>query len=707
MSVATLDGFSLTTDVVGWSLTHGTSPHVRTIDLPADVADAIAVQATPHGSTLVLHPDGFDPIEVKKLTVLGVGPSDRPDMRVLKLADRRWVWNRQHVYRHLNVRTKTGDRKRVDDPAGPLAVAQYVDVEDYRRWSLDGDRTWSVQNAILSVLKELVGGDWRDEGSSKVPAVTIENMLVDDSGDAALGRLLSHLGGALDLWVDYDGTVVLAGRYDDGERALVGAPTLLDPRVSRTRGGAGEGIGPAIAGPPLWIVQDRRLERPAYYEILYDRHVELRFDAIEDEDAGSQTRDDPPLRSRCVAFVPEPTLTVAGRVVLAGTAVPIEDYLVAKRGRWGVPGLPDLDLATVRALWLSSGCHEYAPPLLDEGGTNARAIHAVQHAYRQVYQIEREWRERLAWWRPVLTSVVDPTRGAMAASPVYADHALWLSWRATEQEKPGSKPDAYAIVRNVPARTDKTLGGIASQALTAMRRAPAVVAPVDVELGIYRLAFLMDATGQQVHVIPSALDANHLPTTDPSKRNLWLQWGKLTEAHEVSVVLTCGLTSPNDVRVLHKVKVEPRDVAARYLGRADPGPCLGPPVQLRVHETVTPARFAWLDAHAAAIRRAFSATGSEAETLLAPCLVNGDELKAIAEATAARHLGALLDRVEGSHTAPLTPAKPAGTAQIDHLLTAGHAQTTVGLPVDPPPLDMTALLPDAVRKRVLRQLPGA
>lgn len=715
MSV-TLDGVPLdVVQPVTWRLTWGTSPNMGAVEVPAETAAALVRDATPYGSTLEL-----DVVTVERLTILGLSPGSHRLTRFVRFADARWAWEKRHVFRRMNVRQRTGNRVRVGNLDAPLAVAQFADEEVYRPWSLEGGlRAFTVRAALRAVLDRVTHeGRWRDDvdptfGQELVSAV-LEEQLYDDPGDAAVARLLSYQGAALGTWCDLDGTVVLAVRLDDRERELVGLPVDGEGTTVRGDEALASPLGPQVFGEPTWALQDRRMERPVKYRVLFDREIELRFDFKESTD-GNETvavPDRPPLKLRNVLPSPDASLQLStaagGATILQGTWVTVTDYLTAKVGSWGAPAhvgdAGSLTPRMVRACYLSSGCAELG--FFDSTGVNARAIAETLGAYRGTYQIHPAWMKRLAWWRPSLASIVDHKRATPAASPVYQNWAEWLTWRAQVQERAGADPSLALMVRNRYARDDH--GSVIAGTIGSMRVSAGRVVPLDQDVGVFSVRFAPDATGQQGQVIPSALEPSTVPSTDPTAAVTSLAAGRLTTDHEVSVVLTVGMGSPNDERALHVVEVEPKEVAG-LLGRKDVGPCVGPVVELRVNAAQgIAARFAWQDAQADVIRDAFEENPT-AQNLPAALCLNEQDLVAFARAAAAAHLAALLDHPEGTYAGWLAPgAKPLGTASIEHRLAAGPnggALTSAILPPEPPRVDLVPYLPDAVRKRVLRQLP--
>ena len=113
--------------------------------------------------------------------------------------------------------------------------------------------------------------------------------------------------------------------FDDGERALIGAPaaaSFRSPNTARTL------KKPAIFGEPLWSVQQRVLERPIGVDVLFERRIELRCECVENLSSLPGTFDiiSPPLYARNVMPSPE-DFTHQGRKIISEQWIEIEFYL--------------------------------------------------------------------------------------------------------------------------------------------------------------------------------------------------------------------------------------------------------------------------------------------------------------------------------------------------------------------------------------------
>lgn len=723
---ATLDGIELDAEQdLRWALTTGATPYVGTFETSIGAAAALMGRAGLRQSVLRFSPAGVAlPVEIKGLTIIGVKPASHPALRLVVVADPRWAWRFKHIYRRWNVRATTGNTVRVGDLDAPLAVKQLEPTEIYRRWSLDGEKGMTHLRALFDVLTELEGlsgfvdetGQAVGQAGPQVGDGLVEDELLNDSGENAVRRLTARLG-AIDVHCNPEGKICVRNRLDDGERVLVGLPALgLIGTKER-----GESFALAsLAGEPLYVEQDRRWERPVSYAVLYDRELEIRIDVAADGSAATETvdEDDPPIRGRNVLQVPDESITLAdGTVALQGTWVPIEDYVTAKDGTWlaghppeGQP--PQLTLDLIRRLFLCPGAFDaYTHPSVDAGGRNRRALNAIMSNYRVTFQIEKTWRDRLAWIRPHLVSIVNPSRSTLADSPVFCDYATWLTWRSSYAEAArGNKATFQGFVENHYAAGSED-ASVLDATVGSLKRAPALVRIVDADAGVFSLVFKTDATGEQEMVAPSAIDPDSIPSSDPTERRIFTQWAAFKESHEISIIVTVGMGSPNDNRALHTVEVDPSDPEiARRIGRTSVGECRGPVKMLRVDSSQgIAARFAWLDSNERSIRALFRGKPLGAgEAELVPALINGDDLKAVAQAVVTADLAGLLDHVEGSHGVDMRgDLTPKGTASIEHRLAPGEsggAITTVVCPPDPPRVDVAAFMPDGVRKRVLAQL---
>lgn len=708
--LATLDGLPLCADSpVGWTYLIGTSPHVRDFVVDRAVAQELVRRARVKGSVLVYEVNGEREV-VEKLTILGgVRPAARPDQGVVRVADLRWLWPGRRIYRRFNLTRRTGERRRIS-PGLPVAVQPIRDDVAFAPWSLDGDRRWTAARMLRKVLDQLVLGDERFEIQEPFAArgALVQNLVFDDPGDGGLRRALGYFGGAIECFVDSDGTLVLFDRTDRSDRRLVGLPGGLQTQVR----GENDAL-PSVVGPPLVGMLDRRLERPARVRVLFSRLIELRFDGQDTPSTVSKTeRGDLPLDMEMVLPVPDLSLTIPAmggnpaRTVLQGTWVTFPEAIAA----WNAAGWPTgrtLSMAQIRLRYVSRSLMAlFAPPLLDEEGIYARRIQAVHRHFRQTYRLLRRWRDRLGELLEHRAELLDAETGTHAPAEVYCDYATLLTRRGQEKAITANPKNVAAYVNRFAAGAGES---VHDGAIPDMRPASALLEIEDQDQGVVRLAFVNEQQIGEKETFFSAVEQNSIASADPSKPVLFASLAKLSDDHEVSVVLSTVAVAPNDKRALHEEVITPKDVEA--FGGIQLGDCQGPEITLRVPpmNLRAVARFAWDDARASDIRLAFGFRDDDPGDLQKAFgePLNPNDLRTLAVAFAARHYLRLIDHVGGQLTTGWTPGlRPAGAAGPVALTIGpdGTAITTVDFLEELPAPDPFSLLPDHLRQVVLGEV---
>lgn len=723
---AELDGQALEEESgAGWVLRTGTAPHILTLDIDATAAARLFSQAERDKSRLILRTFGGDEQAVEGLTILSTGPSNTPYTSSLRVADIRWAWPRRWVKRSYNIRRKTGAVRRIGDEQTPRAIATVADDVAYAAWSLeDGVTAWTPE-AIIKDVMDRVTPEWEDRNGvlNNIQLPDIEGLELDSEGDAAVGRVLTAMGGVLTVYVDYDGVAVLLNRADDGEREIVGAPAPEpEPLTTRTRIEAT--AVPLIQGPQLWAVQNRRLERPELVRVFISRVFELRADFVEKtEGAVGKTKERAkgvPVRCQNVLRIPEDAKQAdgfPGRDVVAGTWVTFDDYLafLADKPPSGT-SLPAISRSLLNQGWLHAVPEAYASPALDPSGLWARRIAAIRQHYRLTYRIGEPWISRLRGIKGYRVSLDDVENNLRGPSSAFVDHAAWITWRAVGSEV-DDRPPVSHIVRNRfanpigPDESNPTRGATVGTPITDLKAAPFAVTVVDEDQGIFTLTPTLDWSGEATRYERSAITKASLPSADLREDVIWLQDGELVPDHELSVILTCTLGAPNDLRQFHTIEITPEEANALIPGDRGAEQALGPVLEVHVPESVAVARFGWDDTRAQAIYDAFSiAVGAARDSDLGNALgeaINREELEIVAQAEAARQYARFRDHIEGSLTTGFIPGlRPRGTVkQIEHAWRPGPnggALTVVDLPPEPPEFTLEAILPRGIQRYVRR-----
>lgn len=712
---ATLDGFPLdASSPIGWTFLPGVEPHRRVFTCAAGVAEAIFAQARPGESVFEFDVAGHGRERIERLTVIGIGPANDPNLATVEVADLRWLFRDRRVYGRFNVRRRTGERRRVGQNL-PLAVQPINDDVAFAPWSIDGLTRYLAGNLLRRVLNRLLRDGERFEiRPLSLRTFPVEDLVLDGPGDGELRRMAGYFGGLIDYFVDADGTFVVFDRADESERALVGLTG--GGRGSRTRGSTTAGP-PSVVGPQLWRLVDRSLERPDDFRVLISRLVELRFDGQDEIDGGADRgeRGDLPLDLEMVLDVPDLELTIPAmdgrpaRVVLEGTWITFREALAAWNGN-GWPLGRTLSLVEIRNRFLVPDAlySLYAPAQLDEEGIYARRLGAIMRCFRQTYRIARRWRDRLGELFAIRAELRDSENGTWAPSEVYADYATTLTRRGQEKALKANPRNAAIVVNRYAAGEGVS---VKNTPVTQMRPASAVVQVVDQDQGILRFNFVLEPRLGERGIVPSAVQADTIPSLDPTapiyQRNMAL--ARLSTTHEVSVVLSTMAVAPNDTRALHQEVVTPADVEA-FLG-LKVGTCRGKRAELRVPPANRRAcsRHAWDDARAAEIRLAFKFVDEDRgdPTLAFGDPLNPDEVRSLALAACARHLIQRRDQLEGTLATGWWPGvRPTGNAgPVTYTIAPdGTATTVVTFRRLELAEDFFSFLPDHVRQVVLGEV---
>lgn len=733
---ATLDGFDLEVDsAVGWALQRGTGAHVRTLTLAEVTARAIFDQAQIDGS--VLRMEALEPgepgvvQEVKRLTVLGVGPSSVRGMATITIADQRWRWNRLHYKRSFNMRRRTGERRRLPGGDVPLAAQAIADDVAFAPWSINPTTglRWTAPEVVREVfnttLTELATDTTNNPpelvdltGAAAVENVPVEGLDLDDTMDASIGRLLSYMGGRISCFVDWEGKVVVYDRTDGSESALFG----VSNRLGGTRTAQDvAGLGEPVVNTPLFMRQDRRNERPRAVRVLFTTLPELRINA--EEPSPSQAVRAPAEARMDNVMVSTEDLKLGdlggNREVVQGTVlthdVALEAFNNPENGARPLPSLPDLSVDLVRRRWLSPLLVAWCWQAVDQAGVWRRRVANIRGSYRLLYQVQQYWRDRIREYRDTLVSVYDSESGVRTKAAVYADHAIQQSVRWFDSKRTADDKAKHEIFRNVYANQDSGPGNVLNTPIGSLKQASANISIADQDLGLIQLSYDTDFTGEALVVYRSAFDPDKLPTDDTTQtrngRGVHTGLGDFQQQHEVSVLLSAVPSSPNDKSALYAVEITPQDLGNEAFGRAI-GEARGPVMEIRVPATTHVARFAWpnsRDGLKQSEQGAWLAFGEGSQAIeegYGPP-VNLNELQGIARAMATATYQGFLDRVEGQLTTALVPdtqlqGNLSGVQVEADGTPGGGLMLTIQSPPEGQPVDFMSLMPAGVRRAVFR-----
>lgn len=689
MTTATLAGIPLkTTPAVGWDFTPGVTPYERVFRVSSANADKLA--KITDDVTLVVEAAGRPRLEVKKLSIMSIEPTNHRDFKFVRVSDSRWKWPSAFVTRQYNVPRRTGDYKRLSQDGVPVQVQQVVAEVAYARWSLyprdNPTAVWTAHLTVADILEAVVGaGNYRVVFPSQRKGTVVGARFFAD-GASAIHQALAFLPGS-NVKLDEEGRAVVYDELDGSDARLLEK-------------------GPVYRGPSLSTVVDWKRRRPIRVDVLFEREVELRFDS-KDEAGTTESLDDRLVEN--VAPLPDVSLTINGQTYASGTWVTFD----ALFGYWPVPGSGRVALThtTVQQKFMFKGfLDSYARP---NGATEpdvpwAQRVACVLNHYRQTYRVTSRWMDRIKAIHPYRIALMDPVKGTRARASVFSNYAV--------------KPTVMGLVKAAAEGSTARIwnvNGYSALLSGSKQSAPATISIEDDDQGIFTINYALDRNGEVAKIYPSAVvgvDSTGAKIASYDLRKMQKGRGealatdycRLKSAHKLAVVLTVEPGAPNDERICHLETVGP-EAASKSLG-VEIGACNGPVWTILVKSRFMKARTEWLDTYAdnGATDEAFGLTAfkksKEPQLSKLGQPTNWREVREVAIAAASALYATLLDHPEGQHVIRLDPSiRPTGHASsVEHSLRPdGGTRTTITFPRTVHGVDIAGILPAEIQKRIL------
>ena len=744
---ATIGGVPLLADIpVRWSVQAGVRPVIETLHIMPKDADRLEKIAKRGPVTLRMKVNGST-VEAKNLWIIDIPPTSNPHIQGVTVADRRWLWSFSHVRRLYNIRRQIGNKRIKTDTLpqlDPVAENLWYLPSSLNPPKADGKR-WKAHEIIKDIMegKQGKGGQERkgilDKETEKgggqkarlkieadiLDALPVDDLILDDSGEAALFRVLQYLPQA-DVTVDLDGTVRIFSKVGGGEDAQLAA------------------AGPEIIGDGHVDYITNNLTRPKEIHVLFTREVEVRFDYEEKASAVHDGAADEMKNKRLMDNVlPVPDWQLykvrdrGSKEFDAGTGTWINidaalrawDDVAANGGipnDAGINGKAQISLdhnfiqramVPFMDLWTGIGLAGMAAP---EADWMAR-IAALQAHYRRTFRINRKWMDRIESIRAYRAGTVDVATGTRAPALVWSDYSVLPTLRGWLQAR-----QKMAFVMN-------RAGGIAPDAPIEKAKTPASadVVVVDSSQGIIRAEYKVDPFKSFDTVVPGlVVGANEKPPDGNinkiakknrtnflnavSKMSGLDSAARLSKNHRVSFIVSCVPATPNSNRQLHRVVVKPRDVKDLLPGKMAQGlnDADAPAMEVRVQPGVEVARIRWLDDKRQEIEKIFGQR--EGEPNLAGLVLNHDpkkprddgaSLTAISRAVAARVYGSMADRMTGTSGGFMTSAIKCDGWLKQAAFTidpSGKATTDIQLEPQIPQMSMHTFLDESTRHILMR-----
>lgn len=710
-TICTLGGFPcLASSPVRWALKAGVQPYTTTVDLAPSHADQLLkiTQAVGKPTTLRISTGNGPDITIQNVWVIHNSPAENYNLSRVTIADRRWMWAYSHVVGRYNIRRRVGvNRITVNDqPANDVVT----DSLQYAKWSLQKNLTkWAARAVLIDVLTkaENVSLDTQPPViiatglGNKLANLPVDDLSVNDPGHEAVMRVLGYLPEG-ELFIDYDGSVVVYSKASDGERTLVA------------------NLGPEIVGRGHVEGVDFSLLRPSAVEVYFTRECEVRFNFNE----GTSTRTEDERYCDNVGPQPDYSLSINGKTYPAGTWHTFPEYLSA----WG--NLPNpfggaaspLTQTIIRKamvpfmdLWAAIGAIGQYDYTADWTGR----ISMVLAHWRQTFRINQQWVDKILSIRPYRVATVDQVTGSRAPAMAFSDYCKLATTRAQWKNREGGHQGLeYAI--------NKT--GYAATLNSSSSPSPAVVSVLDSDQGILHLDYVGDPLKLYEIVLPSMLDTGNRPTgniaqaaksiTFDSINSPGATLPSLAANFHCAIIVTVVPAAPNNLTQYHRLKVTPEMVASMVPGGSI-GPCNGPVMQVYIGAGIETARVQWLDSRSTEIEKCFGiGQGANEEpqqpnltglvinegTPGGPSATGGASLWSIAKAEAARIYASLRDRKVGTKAGILTKLSPDGWVDevVHEVGIQGDITTHVSLPERVPKFSLVSFLDSDTRARVLR-----
>lgn len=712
------DKIILASTPVRWAFTEGVRPHEESFDLV--LTDALALVADAKPVTLKYQVDGIV-YEVKNLWVMHVGPSDVPSIGRVRVADRRWTLPYGITLRRYNMHRNVG-HKRVGQNANPQLRPVVPDVW-YAKYSLKEPDAlpptakWQPHQTVEDVLKHLdeedkevgLNAGFTIHGSIKNldRKLPIENLVVDDSNDTSLARVLAALPEA-GITVNREGQYVVFLRTTGAEVQAV------------------KDLGPVQMGTGQLVMIANKAVRPRRIEVYFTVEAELALDYIEIAEGIEHAAPGVTRGMENIVSVPEYSLTLNGEVVPQGSWVELDSILRA----WGAP--PSQGGIGVGGSYLTRKVIEKAQlPYLDlwsavllMGLRNpdqdwAGRVSAINQCWRKIFRVNPRVTDGVLTFKACRVGLVDPISGSSGKAEAYCDHSFLGTQRSYFKDVQSNanmsfciNVDGYPTGGEVPGASNVP----GAQALDEdSRPAPADVTILNSDMGIIRVELLPDINHMHEAALPGKIvrtdEAEFPPTFDarnprgeaPIGFNLVTsaqQVPKLSSNWKLKVILTAVPAAPNDERQLYKVVVKPEDVKDMLPESAQAGlsSASGPVWKVRVNGGQNGARalVRWLDSRAADIEALFGLSDKKpdlTDLVMNAELVNkkGDQapsLNSIARSIGAKIYSSFADHIQGS-----------GKAMVNRNIEIGGWLDEVSVELDQNGVITTGL-------RVKEQLPG-
>lgn len=502
--IVTLDKIPLAaTAGITWKFQTGSQPYQTIFTVAKRHWDEYLSSKKGSPLTLEIQDSRGSQLKIKQVYILYEVPSDSPHRSSFLVSDKRWKWQYQLIVRDFNIPRKTGELQATGFPT--QSNSMNVDSWDFYQYSLKDQKTrWKAKEALEDVLEELHEKDdasyeissWSiKESAEEDKTISLQNVLLRDQGDIAVGKLLGFIPGT-DLYVDAEGVTQVYNAADmDAAEEYFGKLPLVQ------------------WGSDAPIMVDRAAIRPSKVILHYDKEIEIlllyRDDYAEGGEAYLQTSW-LYMSNVCQTVDPKTTLDMyndeTGEIekdveVAAGTWVRFDKWLEAMDKDKPEDSAP-WTFETISRYWfvgnletiLGAGGNEY-----DDTANIAARVQAIRQHFRQTFRISPRIMGRVREMAATRVTVLDPVSGLRAPAAAWPQACFIPSKKAEPKAPIGRNVDYYEAAKGSGSSSGKL------HAAGFGLAAPCSVNMIDADLGIFRLEWLPNPKGLVSEVIPCHL----------------------------------------------------------------------------------------------------------------------------------------------------------------------------------------------------------
>ncbi len=736
---------------VSWILRTGVEPVIKTFDF--DVLDRdflLEAAESPHEIGLVIGENTYE-----FLTILRVVQDSKFGFNTVSaiVADRRWTWNRKHIYRRFNVRKRVGYRHYTEPNQKQLAITE-AELR-FAKFSIkDNGDLFTMEEILDDILDEV-----EDDGSVISTTfknkrileeqfklkdggkdLTLENIFIDDQGPGAVRNVLRQIGGAA-ITINANGSLKVFSQVDGKDEEEV-----------NKLGFVAQGLG-------NFEFSDHKFVRPKAFRVKFAIEAEVRFDYRE-RSGGSAV----PLtiNERFLENVIQNTDNTLNLATLLGGGkisqlnwIEINDILQSWN-EFTPQGLVLRDGVTFNLIYHAM-IHDdvfgamFLSGVIQQkvGSANAdwmARIGALKTHFRQTFKIPDEWRDRVSSIRANLISTINPITGTRANSPIYCDWAAKISQKGILRHQRTRAFGSSLGINNTPIYINVPgyPTGPTSNSVPAIRSedsaAPGILNILDPEIGIIRLNFKMDVFKDYQLILPGFIKNNAsynvvgagVITQDTVLDNVARGKARmqLEPDWNLATIVTMKPIAPRNSNIFFEILILPKDILPFIPDNIKSTiiDAQGPVQEIRIPDQIETARVRWSDdpKDARVTEKIFGFHGGiglldlkRLENLVInhtgirdtePIIQPGGgtaSLKEIARAAAIKFLLAQRDRFVGRAASKSysDPEVKGNINEIEQFITVKGADImAIDFLEKPAGIDIFSLMDDRTRRVVLKQL---